>query len=170
MKYYEGIDGYMADKKKNEVDRHNLEVMRNLTDDQIFSKIDRKVEKEVRKEIEKYLGRYVEEGNKEIPLNEKSKRTVEIDFGVDHIKPNGFDSITYNHVDFDGYEMQTSLEDIFTKYNLNKSQIAEMVGINRGTLNNIIKDPNSCSLLNAYKLSMTFDITIEKLFKYVLIE
>jgi DNA-binding XRE family transcriptional regulator len=79
-------------------------------------------------------------------------------------------SITYNHIDFDRYIMSSNLEQIFEKYTLNKSQIASMIGINRATLNNIIKDPSSCSLINAYKLSMTFGLSIEELFKYVLIK
>ena len=79
-------------------------------------------------------------------------------------------SITYSNIDFSQYKMKTILESIINKYNLNKTKLAEGLGINRATLNNIIKDPNSCSLLNAYKLSKLFNMPVEDLFRLTLIK
>lgn len=168
------------DNKKNNKTVKEIVQEQIFTDEKVQQEIYSYVDKKMDSKINEIISNTVQEKTKEymekmidsdsISLNYMEMLYSKSKMITDHIKPSTLlDSVTYNHINFDRYEMKTSLEDIFTKYNINKSQIAGMIGINRATLNNIIKDPNSCSLLNAYKLSMIFGVSLEDLFKYVLI-
>ena len=122
--------------------------------EQLFHYITQMVKTEVHEKVDEYLN------------NTKSK---DILTGKE-FDNNMINSITYSNLDFDDCEIKSTLEVLFNEYNLNKSKIAEKININRATLNNIIKDPSSCSLLNAYKLSKLFNISIENLFMFVMMK
>lgn len=63
-------------------------------------------------------------------------------------------------------KVKTNLGNIIDENGLKITWIAEKTGINRATLYNIIENPSSISLLNAYKLSLLLEMKIEELFKF----
>jgi plasmid maintenance system antidote protein VapI len=61
-------------------------------------------------------------------------------------------------------EVGSGLDEYIKDNGISKTILGDYVGISRGTLFNIIKNPNTVSLINAKKLSIALGIDIEKLF------
>jgi len=74
--------------------------------------------------------------------------------------------IYIHDINFEGYVVNTNLGEIIEENDFKFTKIADRMGINRATLSNMIDNPNSISLVNAFKISKLFGISIEDLFSY----
>ena len=79
-------------------------------------------------------------------------------------------SPSLKNIDLTIVRVKTKLSDIIEEKGMKYTWIAEKTGINRVTLYNITENPNSISLLNAYKLSSLLGIKIDDLFSFEEIE
>ena len=74
--------------------------------------------------------------------------------------------IYIHDINFEGYVVNTNLGEIIEENDIKFTKIADKMGINRAALSNMIDNPNSISLVNAFKISKLFGISIEDLFSY----
>lgn len=132
------------DKFKNKIMKEILET-EIQTDDKLQEQLHQYINKMIKTEISKQL----------------LKDADNIKYNIEEVT-----EIYIHDIDFNNYEVNTALDEIIEEKDFKYGKIAEKMGINRATLSNMIDNPNSISLVNAFKVSKLLGISIEEVFFY----
>jgi len=146
--------------KNNENEKSIKEMVQEvvMTDEKTSEEIHDYIDSRVRNEIIKQMNEF------------KEAIHVDLKSDIDPLYKMGITNDIYIHdINFKNYEIKTSLSEIIEKNDFKLIKIANKMGINRATLSNMIENPNSISLVNAFKISKLFGISIEDLFLYKIV-
>lgn len=136
-----------------------------MTDERTSKEIYNYIDNRVKNEIVKQMDMFKEEIMEEFRENNYQQK---MDIMDNEIIPNAKKSnnIYIHDINIEDFEVDTKLDKIIEENDFKLIRIAKKMRINRATLSNMIDNPNSISLVNAFKISKLFGISIEDLFSY----
>ena len=154
--------------KNNENEKSIKEMVQEVTstDEKISEEVYNYIDSRVRNEIVKQMNEFKEAIKADIieDIDPLQKMGI-MDNEIMACGKKSHD-IYIHDIDFERYEIDTKLGEIIEKNGFKLIKIANKMEINRATLSNMIENPNSISLVNAFKISKLFGISIEDLFSY----